>query len=202
MPCFHPLDAFHCRDLVLHSTSVSFKDITSSKVACVPVKLPCGQCVGCRLERSRQWAVRCMHEAQMFERNCFITLTYDPKSLPTVPGTDVPTLRLDDFQKFMKRLRKRFSGVDVVRGAEHSTHCDVSWPIRFFHCGEYGEKKAVLTIMLVCLILIFRINIIGVYLLRATGFIDLRPWKISGPMVIVKLALLRFNLRPMWLAIL
>ena len=36
----------------------------------------CGQCRGCRLEYSRQWAVRIMHEAQMHESNVFVTLTY------------------------------------------------------------------------------------------------------------------------------
>ena len=87
------------------------------------------------------WAVRCMHEAQMFESNCFITLTYSSKHLPFVKGTDVPTLVLSDYQKFMKRLRKRFHGHEVVRGATHDNYCSVSWPIRFFHCGEYGEKK-------------------------------------------------------------
>ena len=40
--------------------------------------LPCGQCWGCRLQHSREWAVRCMHEAQMHEHNSFITLTINP----------------------------------------------------------------------------------------------------------------------------
>lgn len=83
-----------------------------------PIKLPCGQCIGCRLERSRQWAVRCVHEASLYEKNCFITLTYDERSLPR-DGS----LVLEHFQKFMKRLRSRF---------EHK--------IRFYHCGEYGEE--------------------------------------------------------------
>lgn len=58
-----------------------------------------------------------MHEAQLHDENCFLTLTYDREHLPK-DGS----LRLDDFQRFMKRLRKRFGRV------------------RFFHCGEYGEK--------------------------------------------------------------
>ena len=82
------------------------------------MKVPCGQCVGCRLERSRQWAVRCVHEAQMHDRNCFITLTYDDEHLP--PGG---TLVLAHFQKFMKRLRKEYGA-----------------GIRYYHCGEYGEE--------------------------------------------------------------
>jgi len=82
------------------------------------LELPCGRCVGCRLERSRQWAVRCMHEAQMHDANCFITLTYDEKHLP-----EFLSLRYRDFQLFMKRLRK-FTG----------------HPVRFFMCGEYGGR--------------------------------------------------------------
>lgn len=80
--------------------------------------IPCGQCVGCRLEHSRRWAVRMMHEAQMHDKNCFITLTYNDQYLPA-DGS----LHLDHFQKFMKRLRKKFGDVSI----------------RFFHCGEYGS---------------------------------------------------------------
>ena len=83
-----------------------------------PITVPCGQCIGCRLERSRQWALRCVHEASLHTRNCFITLTYDDDHLPN----DL-SLNIDHFQKFMKRLRKRFGD-----------------GIRFFHCGEYGEN--------------------------------------------------------------
>jgi len=81
-----------------------------------PLELPCGQCIDCRVERSRQWAIRCVHEAQLHKRNCFITLTYDQVNVPPDGG-----LVVSDFQKFAKRLRKH------------------SGPFRFFHCGEYGE---------------------------------------------------------------
>ncbi len=84
----------------------------------ISLRLPCGRCIGCRLERSRQWAMRCVHEASLYENNCFITLTYDDENLP-VDGS----LNLKHFQDFMKRLRSRFS----------------ESPIRFFHCGEYGS---------------------------------------------------------------
>jgi hypothetical protein len=80
--------------------------------------LPCGQCVECRLERSRQWAVRVMHEASLWKENSYITLTYDDEHLP--PDR---SLRYEDFQLFMKRLRKHFTGRRV----------------RFYMCGEYGE---------------------------------------------------------------
>lgn len=83
--------------------------------------LPCGQCIGCRLERSRQWAVRCVHEATLYEENTFITLTYNDENLP-----ENKSINVVHFQLFMKRLRKKFS----------------DRTIRFFHCGEYGKKKS------------------------------------------------------------
>lgn len=83
-----------------------------------PVKIPCGQCIGCRLERSRQWAMRCVHESKLYSDNCFITLTYDDRNLPKHGS-----LVKDHLQKFMKRLRFRYGN-----------------GIRFFACGEYGEK--------------------------------------------------------------
>lgn len=79
------------------------------------IVVPCGQCIGCRLERSRQWAIRISHEASLYEHNCFITLTYMDKYCPS-------SLDVREFQLFMKRLRKKFGN-----------------GIRFFHCGEYGD---------------------------------------------------------------
>lgn len=55
-----------------------------------------------------------MHESQMYDRNCVVLLTYADSRFSLVHR---------DFQLFMKRLRKHF-GVGV----------------RFFMCGEYGEK--------------------------------------------------------------
>lgn len=60
-----------------------------------------------------------MHEASLHEQNCFITLTYDNDHCPSDRS-----LNYGDFQRFMKRFRKKFKG---------ST-------IRFYMAGEYGEK--------------------------------------------------------------
>lgn len=89
------------------------------------IKVPCGKCIGCSLEYARQWAVRCYHEASLYELNCFITLTYNDKSLPANMSLDRSA-----FPLFMKRLRKEFV---VYSGGEAVN------PIRYFHCGEYGE---------------------------------------------------------------
>ena len=83
------------------------------------VTVPCGRCTSCRLEHSRQWAVRCMHEAQMHEGNSFITLTYAPEHLH-----EDYSVHKKELQKFFKRLRKN-TGIKL----------------RYFACGEYGDEN-------------------------------------------------------------
>ena len=52
--------------------------------------VPCGQCIGCRLDYCRQWATRCMLEAKDYPKgSCwFVTFTYDDEHLPEY-GRDV-----------------------------------------------------------------------------------------------------------------
>lgn len=109
MACYHPLSAYRAR-----GGGISFGG--RSAFVDLPLVLPCGQCIGCRLERSRQWAVRCMHEASLHEANCFVTLTYAEAPVGLVK---------QDHVKFMKRLRRK-----------------VGKRISFFLCGEYGETFA------------------------------------------------------------
>lgn len=95
------------------------------------IEIPCGKCIGCRLEYSRQWANRCMLEAEYHKSNYFVTLTYDDLHVPTGyyadPDTgeakEAMTLRKRDLQLFMKRLRKN-TGQDL----------------RFYAAGEYGTQ--------------------------------------------------------------
>ena len=84
--------------------------------------LPCGQCMGCRLRYSQEWAIRLMHEDMMHEDSCFITLTFSPEELEK--RQNPWSLDKREFQLFMKRLRKKYGK-----------------KIRYFHCGEYGEKN-------------------------------------------------------------
>lgn len=118
MPCYSPIKAFRSPKLsAAGKLSISFNPVKG--YADVPIQLPCGQCIGCRLERSRQWAVRAMHEASLHDDNCFLTLTYSDENLP-----DPPSLDRKHVQLFLKRLRKKVS----------------PRKIRFLYCGEYGEK--------------------------------------------------------------
>ena len=134
MPCYKPLKAFQCLDGSIVFAELKRNDIVKS------LELRCGQCVGCRLERSRQWAVRCMHEASLYKNNCFLTLTYSDEYLP-----DDYSLHYEDFQKFMKRLRKRFKGLEPAAYAESTDKMKrlrkrLKFPIRFYMAGEYGEQ--------------------------------------------------------------
>lgn len=84
------------------------------------LELPCGNCIGCRLERSRQWSVRIMHEASLHECNYFLTLTYDDDHLPA----DL-SLNYKHVQDFLKRYRKQISPTKI----------------RYFFAGEYGDLR-------------------------------------------------------------
>lgn len=58
----------------------------------------------------------------MHARNSFVTLTYSPENLPKDQS-----ITKDELQRFFKRLRKKLSKKGVQ--------------IRYFACGEYGEKN-------------------------------------------------------------
>lgn len=116
MTCYYPLMAFYSKEIgKTGKRGITFN--RSASFSGAPLRLPCSQCHGCRLDRSLQWGVRCMHEKQLHDTSCFVTLTYDDDHLPE-GGTLVP----DDHRLFMYRMRKRMG-----KG------------IRFYMCGEYGE---------------------------------------------------------------
>lgn len=130
MPCYHPISAWQLLNVKTANgkPTISFKNpYAAPSPTRVGIQVPCGQCIGCRLERSRQWAIRCVHEAYGSEDNAFITLTIGPWCKWPNPLKEDFTVSLNKsiFQKFMKRLRKAISPKKV----------------RFFHCGEYGEQN-------------------------------------------------------------
>lgn len=86
--------------------------------------LPCGRCIGCRLERSRQWAIRIMKEKEYHEDSSFLTLTYRDDDM--LYGLSGGTLYPRHLETFWKRLRKK-----VMK--DYGKH------IRYFACGEYGD---------------------------------------------------------------
>lgn len=99
--------------------------------------VPCGKCLGCRIQKRREWSLRCLHELEVNNNEAvFVTLTYNNDNLPMDrPSTFIqmhipyapdalPTLRKKDLQLFFKRLRKLCSN-----------------KIRYFACGEYGDES-------------------------------------------------------------
>ena len=116
MACFSPLHGWYGWTLTENGKRpvvFSQKDGFADR----PVDVPCGYCIGCRLDRARQWTIRCMHEASLYDDNCFVTLTYkdDPYSLNS-----------EDIQCFFKRLRSRIYPANF----------------RYIQVGEYGEQFA------------------------------------------------------------
>ncbi|WNK13020.1 MAG: replication initiator protein [Microvirus sp.] len=131
MTCYHPLQAFKTPD------GVVFDELARHDVIRA-IELPCGQCIGCRMRKASDWALRIMHEASMHQSTCFVTLTYGRDCLPA-DGS----LEHRDFQLFMKRLRKHVSRAAVQRNFDDPTSCrsvcaESHTRVRFFMCGEYG----------------------------------------------------------------
>lgn len=154
MACYHPLKAFpigltragktmykitpygvdHVEQYngIWYCMSDSFRGQYADRCVRDFVEIPCGKCIGCRIEYSRQWANRCMLELGYHDSAYFVTLTYDDYHVPTSlygdpdTGECIPSLTLSkrDWQLFMKRLRRAFP----------------EDKLRFFMSGEYGSE--------------------------------------------------------------
>lgn len=110
MPCFSPRIAQQS----IPGTRPSFSNFDYSKPL---MTVPCGRCMGCRIQRKRAWVARCMGEAQTagLHRSFMVTTTYAENPLSLVPR---------DHTLFMKRVRKHYGA-----------------GVRFLMCGEYGESQ-------------------------------------------------------------
>lgn len=147
MACYHPISALLMVNPQTGERKLNFNPNPnySYNKFCRYVQIPCGQCIGCRLDYARQWSARCMLEASYYDWNWFLTLTYDDLHLAEktamfpcrqkVKGEfqtvmkEVAPLYPEDLTLFLKRLRMHFK-------RKHG--CD---NIRFFACGEYGDKS-------------------------------------------------------------
>lgn len=120
MACFSPITLYKSKAGPDKGTGrwplVTFKEGYIDR----PVEVPCGYCVGCKLERARQWALRLAHESMYHDDAYFMTFTYEDSNV--CYGNEVPTLVPRDLELFWKRLRKHFN----VK-------------IKYFACGEYGD---------------------------------------------------------------
>lgn len=98
---------------------MSFREPPAETTQAVEIlKLPCGNCIGCRVRKARDWALRCCLEASLHEDTAFVTLTYDDDHIP--PDGLISKAHLSSW---LKRVRARL----------HPRR------VRFYACGEYGE---------------------------------------------------------------
>lgn len=121
MSCYHPWSSYRLRD-----GSISSKGGPDAE----PIRLPCGACIGCHLDRARTWSVRCRHEAETWTHNAFLTLTYNDENLPWHGSLCRKTPR-----DFIRYLRRNLDGVEAAPDGSGRR------PIRFFGCGEYGSQR-------------------------------------------------------------
>lgn len=136
MGCYHPLYAQviqgQMTDKGKRVLRILGSHISEDRLLNDPniVSLPCGKCIGCRLDYSRQWADRLMLELQYHDSAYFVTLTYNDDHVPrsyyadeeTGEAYESMTLSKRDVQLFFKRLRKAFPNDKI----------------RYFCSGEYG----------------------------------------------------------------
>lgn len=130
------------------------------------IRLPCNQCIGCRLARSAEWATRCIHEAKQHRYNTWLTLTYDDDHLPRKYFTGQYNLHnrkpiysgsLDKThtQRFIRALRKYLSSKTALtannvlfeyqiqsadRGLRPLSLRKPRAQLRYYYGGEYGDR--------------------------------------------------------------
>lgn len=114
VPCFHPLPAQRSGS----GEVVLWKEIPDG----LPLRLPCGGCIGCRTAQAKAWALRCQLELEQHDRAAWVNPTYDQEKLPV-------TLSKRHLQLYLKKIRK------------HAKNLGAGGPIRFFASGEYGEAN-------------------------------------------------------------
>lgn len=118
MACYSPLNAFKTTTPNKNGKfPIVFKE--EGTLGARPVTIPCGKCIGCKIDKSREWTIRCINELTVHDSNCFITLTYDNVHVPENQSIDIK-----DFQDFMRELRRKYAPKKI----------------RYFACAEYGEQ--------------------------------------------------------------
>lgn len=84
-----------------------------------PLAFPCGHCEACRSAQSSVWTLRMQLESLSHNTMAFVTLTYDDDKL----GYPAKSLEPAHLQTWLKSMRNY-----------------LTYPIRYYACGEYGEK--------------------------------------------------------------
>lgn len=131
MQCLQPIKAWQTSQKLTKNgknyVTLNKKEVLNSKLFWEELNLPCGKCLACKENARREWALRCLEELKESSNGYFVTLTYEENKAKTkrTPWSEhQTTLDKKDVQLFLKRLRKK-----------------TEKKLRFFMCGEYGEKS-------------------------------------------------------------
>lgn len=158
MPCYHPYIRIENRTkpyktqkgTIAYKTTIERANDITSRIEELRHHgnykyqvIPCGNCIGCRLEYSREWANRGYLEAKCYKNNYFVTITYNEENIKTNEeiidrdgitytndGEWKGTLVPKDLTDFIKRLRR-------IMEREYNQKSG----IRYMACGEYGEQN-------------------------------------------------------------
>lgn len=134
MTCYHPLVARRLKSWhksydpkkKIHILGAAKDYIFDEQASAVDdtFLLPCGHCIGCRIDNAREWSVRLCNEAETSSSAWFLTLTYDDDHLPA----DM-SIHKSHVQDFIKNLRNyQYYYFDTKN-------------IRYLVAGEYGSKS-------------------------------------------------------------
>lgn len=89
--------------------------------------VPCGHCVECLAQDSKDWTLRMMLEYEVSDTAWFITLTFDEENCPE-------GVTKDDTRRFMNSVRKKYKRMCDQIGI-------VAQPLKYFLVGEYGRES-------------------------------------------------------------
>lgn len=149
MACFHPMPAYaRPSDTNPYKKEIVFVDSNelptysrNGKLYYQKLFVPCGQCIGCRLEYSRQWALRCVLEAKQHQNNYFVTLTYNDENLPSVENCILDEESGEVCAEFISHPLVPKDLTDFMKLLRRELEYHYNWTgVRFYACGEYGSK--------------------------------------------------------------
>lgn len=93
------------------------------------VDVPCGKCDVCKRNKMQDWLFRLQFDVDSSVNSFFVTLTYNDDNLPD-------KVKLDDVQKFFKRLRKRCEP-KKIGNMPNSRYI----ALEYFLTSEYGSLR-------------------------------------------------------------
>lgn len=103
-------------------------------------KIPCRQCILCRIDKRKMWQERCYYEFKKLKSGAFVTFTYNDEYLFTEclrTGNDKKTrasLNYEHVSKFIENLR------NYIKNHKEKQNILMQPNFKYLGVGEYGTK--------------------------------------------------------------